>query len=160
MALVAGAGYLLGRRRKLRVALVLGSAVAAGRLSRDPRGLLGQGGKALGGAGEVGKLGGLGAPLVAATKAAATSVVTRRVNAVSDGLRRRADRLREPSRAEPDPGTDEAGESSLDADDLGEEYQPDDDYQDEDELDEEPPPVRRRPVRRPGDAAPVRRRSR
>ncbi|MFC0533670.1 hypothetical protein [Phytohabitans kaempferiae] len=115
IALAAGAGYVLGRRRNLRLALVLGSAVAAGRLSRDPRTLVRQGAKMLGGSGELGKLAGLGAPLVAATKAAATNAVTRRVDSVSAGLRQRADLLREPSRAAPDDVSDESDESTDDS---------------------------------------------
>jgi hypothetical protein len=106
MALVAGTGYLLGRRRNLRLVLALGAAAAAGRLSGSSRGSLRRGAKALGGSKELSGLTSLGAPLVAATKVAATSAVTRRIDSLCDGLRDRAELLRRQHRA----GADEATE--------------------------------------------------
>src|SRR5258705_3868998 len=70
VALGAGIGYLLGRQHKLRWGLLLAAAAASGRLSR-PGALLEHGARALTSTPEVGKLGELGAPLVAATKDAA-----------------------------------------------------------------------------------------
>lgn len=40
IGLAVGLGYVLGRRKKLRTALTLAAAVAAGRASRNPGGLL------------------------------------------------------------------------------------------------------------------------
>jgi hypothetical protein len=98
----AGVGYLVGRHRKLRLVLVLGSAVAAGRISGNQRGLLGRGAKALGGSAELSRIADLGAPLVSAARTAATSAVTRRIDSASAGLRERADLLRGPGRADAD----------------------------------------------------------
>jgi hypothetical protein len=94
MALVAGSSYLLGRRRKLRLVLVVGGAVVVGRLSGNSGDLLRRGAKALGGPSGLSELTGLGKPLIAATKAAATAAVSRRIDYVSDGLHDRAELLR------------------------------------------------------------------
>jgi hypothetical protein len=94
MALVAGSSYLLGRRRKLRLALVLGGAVVVGRLSGNSGELLRRGAKAFGGPSGLSEMTGLGKPVIAATKAAATAAVSRRIDSVSEGLHDRAELLR------------------------------------------------------------------
>ncbi|MEE6259144.1 hypothetical protein [Plantactinospora sonchi] len=109
LALVAGASYLVGRRRRLRLALLLGSAVAAGRFSGDWPGLVRRGAKAVGGAADWNPVRDLGGPLVKATRAAASSAVTRHVESVSNDLRQRADRLRTPRPAEPDENRQDEG---------------------------------------------------
>jgi len=86
VVLAAGTGYLLGRQRKLRWGLLLGAAAAAGRLSR-PGALLDHGVRALKATPELGKLGEMGGPLVAATKDAARAAVSGRIGALSDRLR-------------------------------------------------------------------------
>ncbi|MCG5441024.1 hypothetical protein PSH25_005795, partial [Micromonospora sp. PSH25] len=73
IGLAVGFGYLLGRRRKLRTALTLAAAVAAGRASRDPGGLLKRGGAALQSSPHLSSIGRLGGPLVNAGRAAATA---------------------------------------------------------------------------------------
>lgn len=98
VALGAGIGYLLGRQHKLRWALLLAAAAASGRLSR-PGTLLEHGVRALTSTPEVGKLGELGAPLVAATKDAARAAVSGRIDSVTDRLRKRSDVLRQPRKA-------------------------------------------------------------
>jgi len=90
VVLAAGAGYLLGRQRKLRWGLMLAAAAATGRLSR-PGGLLQHGVKALSASPELEKLSGLAAPLMSATKAAVQAATTGRVESVTHRLRERAD---------------------------------------------------------------------
>ncbi|WP_432969273.1 hypothetical protein [Dactylosporangium sp. CA-233914] len=107
VVLAAGIGYLLGRQHKLRWALLLAAAAGAGRLGR-PGSLLDHGARALKATPELGKLGEMGAPLVAATKEAARTAVTDRIDSISDRLRERTDTLqkrgkaREPEEEEPE----------------------------------------------------------
>jgi hypothetical protein len=94
IGLAVGFGYLLGRRRKLRTALTLAAAVAAGRASRHPGGLLKRGSDLLHTSPHLSNLTNLGGPLVNAGKAAATAAAGSRVDALSGKLRDSADALR------------------------------------------------------------------
>src|SRR5688500_11375029 len=94
IGLAVGVGYLLGRRRKLRTALTLAAAVAAGRASREPGGLLKAGGNLLHSSPHLGSIGHLGGPLAAASKAAATAAAGSGIDAISGKLRGSADALR------------------------------------------------------------------
>ncbi|WP_433088465.1 hypothetical protein ACQP1P_20695 [Dactylosporangium sp. CA-052675] len=105
VALAAGAGYLLGRQRKLRWGLLLAAAAMSGRLTR-PGALLDHGLRALKSTPEVGKLGEMGAPLVSAAKDAARTAVTGRIGSLSDRLRERAGKVAE----EPEPEEEEEEE--------------------------------------------------
>ncbi|MDW5328270.1 hypothetical protein [Plantactinospora sp. KLBMP9567] len=153
IALGAGVGYLVGRHRKLGLVAVLGGAVVAGRLSGDHR-LLRRGAKLLGASSELGRIAELGAPLVAATRAAATSAVTRRIDSVSAGLQERTDRQRAAGRGRPDEPEEPAersrrklsdirptvrrGRRQADAEDDDLDEFEEDRYEDDDSLDEEP----------------------
>ncbi|MFJ6166032.1 hypothetical protein ACIQH6_13035 [Micromonospora orduensis] len=94
IGLAVGFGYLLGRRRKLRTALTLAAAVAAGRASKDPGGLLKRGTEALQSSPQLGNLSRLGGPLVNAGRAAATAAAGSGVDALTGKLRGSADALR------------------------------------------------------------------
>ncbi|WP_199733470.1 hypothetical protein [Micromonospora sp. BL4] len=94
IGLAVGFGYLLGRRRKLRTALTLAAAVAAGRASRDPGGLLKRGSDLLHSSPQLGNLGRLGGPLVNAGRSAATAAAGSGVDALTGRLRGSADALR------------------------------------------------------------------
>ncbi|GAA2637097.1 hypothetical protein GCM10010399_82880 [Dactylosporangium fulvum] len=91
-------GYVLGRRRKLGTAVLLGAAAAAGRYSGNPAELLARGRSLIGGSSTVSELGGLAKPLVKAGKAAAQTAVTDRIESVSDRLRDRSEALRSATR--------------------------------------------------------------
>lgn len=157
IALALGAGYLLGRRRRLRSALMLGAAAAVGRMTSDPQSLLQRGTKLLGSASEVGRITELGKPLTVAGKAAAAAVVSRGIDSVGDRMHRRADLLHR--RGRPAEGDEPAEDRETDevptgpgADESSDEY--DEDEYDEDEYDEpesrEPEPEpERRPRTRP-----------
>jgi hypothetical protein len=103
MALAVGAGYVLGRRRKMRLAMGLGAAAVTGGFGGLTRKMLQRGTGALAGAdGMLGKL----APelgdvtemvrgeLVDVGKAAALAAVRGQLNRVSDRLHEQADSLR------------------------------------------------------------------
>lgn len=184
IALAVGLGYVLGRRRKLRWALTLGSAAAAGRLSRDPQ-LLRQGlAKLTSGAG-LGQLSGLTGPLAQAGRMAATAAVSHGIDSVGGRLRQRADSLRsrgggaegqeveEQETEEAERTAEEGGRAGREIrrtvrkgarreqpepeDEYDEdEYDVDEDEYDEDEEQEAEPP--RRATRTRAGAAPVRRR--
>ncbi|MFC0503788.1 hypothetical protein [Micromonospora costi] len=94
IGLAAGLGYLVGRRRKLRVALALAAAVAAGRASMHPGGLLKRGADLLQAHPHLASVGRLGGPLAVAGKAAASAAAGNGIDAISGKLRDSADTLR------------------------------------------------------------------
>ncbi|MEH0841275.1 hypothetical protein V6U81_02620 [Micromonospora sp. CPCC 205711] len=110
IGLAVGIGYILGRRRKLRTALTLAAAVAAGRASRDPGQLLKRGGDLLTSTPQLANLGKLGAPLATAGKSAATAAAGSGIDALSGKLRSRADTLRRKSGRAPSSAPDEEQE--------------------------------------------------
>jgi hypothetical protein len=114
IALAVGLGYVLGRRKKLRTALTLGAAVAAGRASRNPGGLLKYGTDLLNTTPQLSNLGKLGAPLATAGKAAATAAAGSGIDALSGRLRGGADALRRRSAgAQPDGAGQPSDERSV-----------------------------------------------
>ncbi|MGQ5259345.1 hypothetical protein ACTWLT_01170 [Micromonospora sp. ZYX-F-536] len=112
IGLAVGFGYLLGRRRKLRTALTLAAAVAAGRASRDAGGLVKRGTDVLHASPQLSSLGRLGGPLVNAGKAAATAAAGSRVDALTGRLRGSADALRSRSGHQSGGGDESAGRDS------------------------------------------------
>ncbi|SCG75398.1 hypothetical protein [Micromonospora humi] len=143
IALAVGFGYVLGRRRKLRTALTLAAAVAAGRASQNPGGLKQMATGLLGANPQLGNLSKLGAPLVTAGRAAATAAAGSGIDAVSGRLRGGADALRRRSGAPAEDGQRSAPDEEQELDD-----QPDADYDDDaaddEDRGEQPAPVRRR----------------
>lgn len=145
IGLAVGIGYILGRRRKLRTALTLAAAVAAGRASRDPGQLLKRGGDLLSSAPQLANLSKLGSPLAAAGRAAATAAAGSGVDALSGRLRGTADSLRRRSGGDSSSAPDE--EQELDEQPAAEDDdQPAaaDDRDRADDRDERPAPARRR----------------
>jgi hypothetical protein len=104
-ALALGVGYVLGRRRKLRMTTVLAAAAATGGLGRLGGMGLRRGLKGLSSTGALGDLGPqLGeiaetvrGDLVDAGKAAALAAVNERIGSLSDTLHDRAESLRNPA---------------------------------------------------------------
>ncbi len=116
-ALAVGVGYVLGRRHKLRVALLFAAAATTGGL---PGRLMKQGGKLIGSSDalakvspELGKLAGtVKGDLADAGKAAAKAAVTGRVDALTDSLHAKAEAVRAPrseTSDEPEESDSEAG---------------------------------------------------
>jgi hypothetical protein len=144
-AVAIGVGYMLGRRRKLRVATVMAVATAVGGTTVGGM-ILRRGTKYLSSTDAIGKL----APqageivdvlrndLISASKAAATAAVNSKVDALTDSLHERAERLRNPGEMVVDDAEDYA-------DDDAEDYA-DDEPGDLDDLEDDEPeeaPVRR-----------------
>ncbi|MFL6056891.1 MAG: hypothetical protein ACJ72W_28930 [Actinoallomurus sp.] len=97
IALAVGAGYLMGRRRKMRLALTLAAAGASGRLGKNPAALVKRGTKLLNTSPEVKNLTEtVRGRLVEAGKAAAVTAASSQIDALSDRLQRRTDALLRP----------------------------------------------------------------
>jgi hypothetical protein len=106
-ALAIGVGYILGRRRKMRLAAMLAAAAATGGLAKLGPVALKRGAKLL----DSTEIGGALGPqmmeivstirgeLLDAGKAAAATAVTSRVDSLSESLHDRADALRNPEAA-------------------------------------------------------------
>jgi hypothetical protein len=148
VALAVGFGYLLGRRRKLRTALTLAAAVAAGRASQNPGGLLKYGTDLLNSSPQLGNLTKLSGPLATAGKAAATAAAGSGIDALSGKLRGSADALRRKSGGDRPDSDAAAGERSAPDEEQELEDQPEaedayDDDRDEAEREERPVVARR-----------------
>jgi len=118
LALAVTMGYVLGRKRRMRWALALGTAAAAGRLSSGRGGLMGRLSNLSVSPG-LGRLLKAGRPLVSAGGAAARTAVGGRIDSAADRLQQTAQRLRTTGRedadtdtADTDTGTETAAETS------------------------------------------------
>jgi hypothetical protein len=106
-ALALGVGYILGRRRKMRLATMLALGAATGGAAKLGPAALRQGTKYLGKTDIAGALGPqvteivntVRGELLDAAKGAATAAVTSRVDSLSDNLHERAETLRNPEAA-------------------------------------------------------------
>ena len=111
-ALALGVGYVLGRRRKMRMATLLAAGAATGGLGALGGKALRRGVKMLGSTDALGKfapqLGELAdtvrGDLVDAGKSAATAALTSRIESLTDSLHERAEMVRDPGAAVSDAG--------------------------------------------------------
>ncbi|QSE89874.1 hypothetical protein JWS13_15195 [Rhodococcus pseudokoreensis] len=141
MALAVGAGYMLGRTHKMKLALMLAGAGASSRFPSGSLGVLGQAGKLLADSPEVAKLGAtVRKELMNAAKTAAVTAASHRIDSLNSRLQS---------------GGDDAsgGKGSK----RGRREEPEDDYDDEyeenetaedDEAEDEAPRARKRPAPR------------
>jgi len=146
VALAVGAGYLLGRTRKMRVALMLAAAGITGKFPGSPTQLVAHGLKSLGASADVSQLSEqLRGELLDAARAAALAAATHQIDSLNDRLQGvtsavGADELLD------DVGdtVDRAGEPVRSLTGLGRRrrrrddedgYQDDDTYEDEEPLD-------------------------
>ncbi|MEU0567002.1 hypothetical protein ABZ297_16675 [Nonomuraea sp. NPDC005983] len=111
VALALIAGYVLGRRHKLRWAAALAAAGAVGGMRRSEGGLLKQGIKMIGSSPEIEQLTSrLRGELVEVGKAAAVAATSRQIDSLTEKLHGRADSLRHagrPRAAEEEPEEEE-----------------------------------------------------
>jgi hypothetical protein len=104
VALAIGAGYLLGRKRKGRLALVLAGAAATGKLGGVATHAVKRGGSIVGSSEAVGNLspelanvmGAVKGDLADAGKAAVRAAAAGRINRLTDSLHERAEGIRSP----------------------------------------------------------------
>ena len=153
VALAVGAGYALGRTKKMRLALMIAAAGATGRANLSPAKLLETGLSRLGSSPELSKLTDIARDeLMSAAKAAAVTAATSRIESLSDRLQEGGP-LRAPKQDSDD--TDDTGDT-RDTDDTDEEYAevvPEETQADTDtdtDADEEKPPPRRKTARSGG----------
>jgi hypothetical protein len=119
------AGYLLGRFRKLKLAIIVGSAIANKRI-------VGSGlSSGLNKLSEASGGGGIGGKLLEAGKGAALATASHRIEALSDRMAERSEALRggEPDE-EAEPEDEEAEDEETD-DEYEDEAEPEDEYEDE-----------------------------
>ena len=130
IGLGVASGYLLGRTKKLRLAITIGSMLAGQRIATSPQGLLKQGSQLIDQNPELQKLQQqITGRLFDAMKAAAIATATSRLESVNSRL------LESGSRDEAPP--EESDEDEYDEDEYDEEGEDADD-EPEDEADEEP----------------------
>jgi hypothetical protein len=169
-ALALGIGYVLGRRRKMRMAMILATAAAAGGVGGLGGTALRRGMKMLGSseavkkvAPQLGEIADMGSDLLTVGKSAAKEAVNNRIGSLSDSLHERAEFVRDPGAAVAGAGEaaragageavsrvrrrgqEPAGDESADA--IGEEESGFEES-DEPEDDERPAPTRRRTATR------------
>jgi hypothetical protein len=131
IALAVGAGYLLGRRRKMRLALVLGTAAATGGFGGLAGQLLRRGAKFAASDGVLGKVSPevgeitnlVRGDLLDAGKAAAMTAVRSRVDQMSDKLHDQAETWRQSHGEDQDTGDETAEEPADTAEELEEDYE-------------------------------------
>jgi hypothetical protein len=125
VAMAIGTGYLLGRRRKMRLAVMLGAGAMASGMGGGIGGqLVKRGTRALGSADLLGKVspqlseisGLVRHDLIDAGKGAAKTAVNSRIDSLSDSIRDRADAWRNPAGAARDlvPGRARAADEEED----------------------------------------------
>ncbi|PQP10044.1 hypothetical protein [Rhodococcus opacus] len=159
MAAAIGAGYLLGRTRRMKLALMLAGAGTAGRFPGGPRELLTLGTKMLANSPEVAKLGDtVRGELLGAAKAAAVTAASQRIDSLSNRLQSGGQEITGTVSDLPDNVSDvnkvgrfgrkKRTRSRDDDEQPSVDEQPEDDSAgEEDEADEEPAP-RKRPTPR------------
>jgi hypothetical protein len=126
VALAVGVGYILGRRRKMRMATMIAAGAAAGGIGGLGPALLKRGAKYLSSTDIAGTFGPqvneivstIRGDLLDAGKAAATTAVSSRIDSLSDSLHERAEAFRNPEAVVADAGeaagraTGKAGEAA------------------------------------------------
>ena len=153
VALGVGAGYLLGRTRKMRLALMLAAAGANGKVGGGPRKLLQEGVSRLGSSSEVRELTeSVRGDLLTAAKAAAMTAASSRIDALSDRLQLAP---QQPVRDEAEPQEQEEPPEEAEREDAegAEQEEPREEAQREDaegtEHEEQPRDTTRRRTTRP-----------
>ncbi|EHI47297.1 hypothetical protein OPAG_04100 [Rhodococcus opacus PD630] len=137
MALAVGAGYMLGRTHKMKLALMLAGAGASSRFPSGSLGVLGQAGKLLADSPEVAKLGGaVRKELMNAAKTAAVTAASHRIDSLNSRLQSGGDEAAGGKGAK-------RRRHEEPEDDYDDEYT-EDETAEEDEAEEESPRARKR----------------
>ncbi|WP_406410022.1 hypothetical protein OG923_15465 [Streptomyces halstedii] len=122
VALAVAGGYVLGRTKKAKLALALGSLVAGRRLGLNPQDLLTQGFKKVTELPQFQELSvEVKGQLLTAARTAATAMANRRIEGLVDSLRERTEGLRGPGEAKDE---DEEREEERGRDEEPEEEEP------------------------------------
>lgn len=117
----AAGGYLLGRTKKAKLALVLGSLVAGRRLGLDPQELLRKGVRKVAGTPQFEELSEqIRGELTTAARSAVRAVADRRIDTFTDSLRQRTARLNGDSSGAADAEAEQAREKDVQEEGTGE----------------------------------------
>ncbi|SDT45721.1 hypothetical protein [Jiangella sp. DSM 45060] len=156
VALAAATGYILGRRKRLKLAIAVGSMLAGKRLATDPRGMLRQAGELVESRPELAQLTDqVRTTLYTAARGAAVGVVGQRIDQLSDSIRDRSDRL---TGAVTERTPISGGRDSDEAEDVEDvEEEPAKEEPAEEEAAEEEPAEEKRPRKRAAKKAPAKR---
>lgn len=112
IATAVAVGYVLGRTRKMKLAIAVGSMMAGRRLATNPRELMERGIERIASSPQVGRLTGeVRDQLLEAVKAAAMAAASNKIESLGDNLSRRAEALRTERPETPGRGDEERGES-------------------------------------------------
>jgi hypothetical protein len=140
IAAAVAAGYLLGRTKKLRLAITVGGMLAGKKIATDPRGLLKQGAELVEGNPELAKLQAqIQGKVMEAARTAAIAAAVNRMDVLSGAIRERTDRLALPASAQ---------EALEDEDEYDEDEYEEEEPDEEEPEEEEPEPEPERPRRR------------
>src|SRR6185503_7986019 len=132
VGLAVAGGYLLGRTKKAKLAISLGTWLIGKRLNVDPKELGKQALGQLAQRPEVAKLAGdVRGELFQAGKAAAKTAMTGRLERLAEGLEARTERLRHPQKSR-----DDEGEEAYDDEDAYDSYEDEDEDYDESDYDD------------------------
>lgn len=132
VVVAVGIGYLLGRTKKMRLALMIAAAGATGKMGVGPRQLLQQGYKRLAASPELGKItDSLRGELLDAAKAAAMTAATGKIESLNDRLQ---DQLSVPGKSKRGKAEEPEEDEAEDLDDYDED---EDEYEEEEPEDEE-----------------------
>ncbi|GAA0551452.1 hypothetical protein A8924_1369 [Saccharopolyspora erythraea NRRL 2338] len=127
IAMAVAVGYILGRSRKMKLAITVGGMMAGRRLAGNPAKLLEQGGKLLAESPELKKLtGDARQRLLEAAKGAALAAASNKIDSLGANLSKRAEGLRTPhlsdvSAPKQDTGQEEPQDEAEDRDEEREE---------------------------------------
>ncbi|MFE5111170.1 histone protein [Streptomyces sp. NPDC056663] len=152
-------GYVLGRTKKGKLALSVGTYLAGKRLGLEPRQLATEGMRRLGEIPQVAELQDqLKGELLEAGRKAVTTAATRGMGNLADTLRDRTAALGAKKEAEPEEDTEEEGpeeeeegpEEEPEEEEEEEEEEPEEEEEEEEEEPEPERPQRRRSSRKPG----------
>ncbi|TDD37637.1 hypothetical protein E1286_36965 [Nonomuraea terrae] len=125
VALAVIAGYYLGRRHKLRMALALAVGGAARKLRKEQGGLLQQGTKLLGSSPEIADMTDrLKGEVLEVAKAAAVAAASKQIESITTRLHERTESLRQPQAGEQAEAPEEAPEEAERAEYEEEEEEP------------------------------------
>lgn len=155
IAAAVASGYLLGRRRKIKLAIMVGGLLAGKRIATTPRGLLKQANEYIEANPELAKLSeSVRTTLMDSARQAAVGTASNRINRLSDTIHERVGKLAviEPSADGAEGDAEQEAEEEREPDAAAQpdeeeqsevEAQPDEEQPDEEQPDEEKQPARK-----------------
>lgn len=109
IATAVAIGYILGRTRRMKLAITVGSVLAGRKLGADPKELLQKAGKLASASPELSQLSDtVRGQLLEAARTAATAAASNKIDALGESLTERAAKVRAPASARGSTETDEA----------------------------------------------------